>query len=46
MHSIGIGNGVSEHLIKECANKGKGSYILVMEKKSSDSNYWLIYFKV
>ena len=35
VHTIGIGNGCSEKLIKECAQKGKGSHIFINEKDDS-----------
>lgn len=32
VHSIGIGNGVSMELIKECAKAGKGKFIFVEDQ--------------
>ena len=34
VHTIGIGNGASESLIKGCAEKGKGYYIFIKDNEN------------
>lgn len=33
VHTIGIGNGVSINLIKGCAKKGKGKYVIISDNE-------------
>jgi hypothetical protein len=34
VHTIGIGNGCSERLILDCAQKGKGNHVFISDKEN------------